>query len=151
MKATAVLALGSPHGDDSVAWHAADRLKGDAGLPCVVEKIVSPWELIEYLRSDRKVIILDACSSGAPLGTVVQLREQELANVHTHDRSTHGGSIGESLRLARALGGGSDDLVVLAVEIDERNGPEMSRAGQEAVHRLEAATRHILSRWRLVE
>jgi len=117
----------------------------------VVEKIRSPWELTEYLQNDRKVIVLDACRSGAPLGTVVQLSEQELANVAARDSSTHGGSIWGSLRLARALGRGTDHVVVLAVEIDPRVGPEMSDAGKEAVSRLEAATRRIVSQWGVIE
>ncbi len=149
--AIAILALGSVYGDDCVAWHTADLLKSEARLAGIVKKIGSPWELIDFLSEDGRIIVLDACISGAPLGTLVQLGERDLAKFEDGGRSTHGGSISECFRLARALGRGINELVVLAVEINDRGGAEISHAGQEAVLRLEAAARRLLSRWGVME
>ena len=74
--AIAILALGSVYGDDCVAWHTADLLKSEARLAGIVKKIGSPWELIDFLSEDGRIIVLDACISGALLGTLVQLGER---------------------------------------------------------------------------
>jgi hydrogenase maturation protease len=147
-----ILALGSPHGDDRVAWHAAERLQTDRRLAHAVHRIASPWDLIDYLQSGCKVIILDACLSGAAVGSVIQLAEHDLEKLGSGGGSTHRGSIVESLRLARALGRRSQNLVVLAVEINEPSSvPEMSEAGRQAARKLEAETRRILSRWGVLD
>jgi hydrogenase maturation protease len=107
--------------------------------------------LIDSLRSRSKVLILDACRSGAAVGTLLELRERDLKEYLDRGCSTHGGSISECLRLAGALGRTWEDLVVLAVEIDEPSGTELSEAGGEAVLRLEARAQQVLSRWRVID
>ncbi len=145
-----ILALGSPHGDDRVAWHVAARLQTE--LAHAVHCIASPWELIDYLQSGCKVIILDACRSGAAVGSLIQLGEHDLGKPGSCSGFTHGGSIAESLCLARALGRQYENLVVLAVEIDEPSrAPEMSEAGRRAAGKLESEVRRVLSRWRVLE
>jgi hydrogenase maturation protease len=146
-----IVALGSPHGDDRVAWQAAEQLQRDAGLADAVRTIASPWDLIDSLHSGVKMIILDACRSGAAVGTLVELREPDLEEYLDRGCSTHGGSIAESLRLAGALGRTCDDVVILAVEIDEPSGTELTEAGGEAVLRLEAGVQQVLSRWRVID
>ena len=150
-KDVAILALGSPHGDDCVAWHAADRLKCDPRLARFVDKIASPWELVDFLCDDGRILVLDACYSNAPAGTLLQLSEHQLMGSERVRRSTHRGSISESCRLARALGRGINEFVLLAVEIDDEIRSEISRAGREASVRLEAAARRVLTVWGVIE
>jgi hydrogenase maturation protease len=148
MAAVQVLALGSPHGDDRVAWDVADRLGCDCQMSAELHKLTSPWDLIEYLHPGSRIVILDACRSGAPVGTLSQRDERELTEFRDCDGSTHNGSISESLRLAHALKRHSDQLIVLAVEIDiPSTAEELSDAGRQAVVTMESETRRILLRW----
>ena len=141
-----VLALGSLHGDDRVAWCAADRLRSDGRLAGRVHCISSPWDLVDHLRSEGTVLILDTCRSGTPRGTLVQLSEQQLEKLPVHGTSSHGGSVAESLRLARALEGLHADVTVLTVEIDEPVPDlDLTLAGREAVTKLEDAARRFLA------
>jgi hydrogenase maturation protease len=147
-----ILALGSPHGDDRVAWHAAERLQTDRRLAHAVHRVASPWDLIDYLQSGSKVIILDACRSGAAVGSLMQLAEHDLETLESRGGTTHGGSIGESLRLAHALERPYENVIVLAVEIDEpSSGSEMSEAGRQAARKLETEARRTLSRWGVLD
>ena len=146
-----IVALGSPHGDDRIAWDAAKQLQGDGWLARSVRKISSPWDLFDSLHSGTKVIILDPCRSGAPVGTLLELREQDLQEYSDRGCSTHGGSISECLGLARALGRNFDEVVVLAVEDDEPSNAGFRDADQQAVRKLVAGVRQVLSRWHLID
>jgi len=147
-----ILALGSPHGDDRVAWHAAERLQGDRRLAHAVHRVASPWDLVDYLQSGCKVIVLDACRSGAAVGSLIQLAEHDLEKLERRGGTTHGGSIAESLRLARALGRPYENVIVLAVEIEEPSSvSEMSEAGRQAARELETEARRTLSRWGVLD
>ncbi len=140
-----ILALGSPHGDDRVAWCVAERLQGER---LTVQKIASPWGLIDHLHSVQKVLILDTCRSGAPVGTLIQRNEHDLEESCAGYGSTHAGSISESLRLARVLGRRFGEAIVLAVEIDEPLIADgLSPAARDCVRRLEAEVRRTVSRW----
>jgi len=147
-----ILALGSPHGDDRVAWHAAERLQTDRRLAHAVHRVASPWDLIDYLQFGCKVIILDACRSGAAVGSLIRLSEHDLEKLESRGGTTHGGSIAESLRLAGALGRPYESVIVLVVEIDEPSSvSEMSEAGRQAAKKLETEARRTLSRWGVLD
>jgi len=152
-----ILALGSPHGDDRAAWEVAARLQRDPALAPVVTTIATPWDVLEHLRPGMRCLILDACRAGAPVGTVVERREDDLAGGHRSACSTHGGELADVLRMARALGRSAEEIVVLAVEIGDPEpgaqsaGPEMSGPVERALARLEQAARANLSRWRGID
>jgi len=144
-----ILALGSPHGDDRVAWCVAERLQGDR---LTVQKIACPWDLIDHLHSVKKVLILDTCRSGAPVGTLIRRNEHNLEESWLGYASTHAGSISESLRLARVLGRHFGEATVLAVEIDEPlTGGEVSPAASDCVRKLEAEVRQTLLHWNVTQ
>jgi len=146
-----VLALGSPHGDDRVAWCVAERLQCER-LAGSLHKIACAWDLLDHLHSVSKVLILDACSSGAPVGTLIHLNEQNLNESRVGYGSTHSGTISESLRLARVLERRFGEVIVLAVEIgDPSSGPEMSQGARVAARKLEAAAHQLLSQWHVVD
>jgi hydrogenase maturation protease len=147
-----VFALGSPHGDDRVAWCVAERLQCERRLAGALHKVSSPWDLIDHLHSVSKVLILDACHSGSPVGTLIHRNEQNLEESRAGCGSTHAGSISESLRLARVLGKRFGEVIILAVEIDNSsNAPEMSQAARDATRTLEAEARHTLSQWHVID
>jgi hydrogenase maturation protease len=113
-----VLALGSPHGDDRVAWDVVDRLANSGKFKGRTLKLTSPFEIAAHVDSGLDMIVIDACRSDAPPGCVVRLDESEMSRMRPGASSTHGGSLVEALHLARALGRQPHRLTVLAVEIE---------------------------------
>ncbi|MEO8497604.1 MAG: hypothetical protein ABI614_21260, partial [Planctomycetota bacterium] len=95
-------ALGSPHGDDRVAWVIAERLAQDPNVRSLVHPLATPWDLVELLVTDCSVIVIDACAGIAAPGTVLRIGERELASTPLARHSTHGGSLVESLELGSA-------------------------------------------------
>ncbi len=114
MKAAAC--LGSRYrGDDAVGPLVADRLRaaGAAVLECDDE----PTRLLDAWAGLDLVVIVDAVSSGAPVGTVHRVdagegplpRDLRLA-------STHAFSVSDALELGRALGRAPRRVLVIGVE-----------------------------------
>jgi len=153
----AILALGSPHGDDRAAWEVAARLRSDPALAPVVTTLATPWDVLDHMRPGVRCLILDACRAGSPVGTIIRRREEDLAGGHRSACSTHGGELADVLQMARALGRSAGEIVILAVEIGEaepaaRPAPaEMSGPVASALTRLEQAARANLSRWRGID
>lgn len=146
-----VLALGSPHGDDQVAWKVADKLAGDKAVSArglQVHKLASPFELPGYLKTGRPTIIIDACRCGSPVGTVVRFDDGCWDELPATYSSTHGGTVRDALRLAEALDARPAVLVVLAVEIDSAEpGRALTHSGRQSVESLEQRLRAELARW----
>jgi len=137
-----ILALGSPHGDDRVAWHVADRLERDPRFAGTIHKIGSPWDVIDYFEPGCRVVILDACRSGAPAGTIVRRTGQTLRETPERAGSTHAGSLAQSLQMAQALGRNCNDILILAIEIESTaNDREMSPPVLQAALELEKEVR----------
>ena len=60
-----ILAIGSPHGDDQIAWCVADRLIRESPFRDRTECVASPWAVLDHLDASGPLIIIDACRSGA--------------------------------------------------------------------------------------
>lgn len=132
-----VLALGSPHGDDRVPWLVAERLRDLATLRAQVFKVSSPFEIVNHIDPNVDLIVIDVCVTGAPLGTVVRLDESELGQLYSGVRTSHGGSLVESIELAAALGRRPRSCCVLAIEIHPSEAaPGQTDACQIFVDRL---------------
>lgn len=142
-----IVALGSPHGDDQVAWRVAERLALDSTSIRVVP-LTTPWDLLEHLLQERRIIVLDACCTGAAPGTVFRINGLQLDHLPGDRFSTHGGSVAEIIKLATALGRRPQALVILAVEITSANPTsEISERGHLAITELERQVRRELSQW----
>jgi hydrogenase maturation protease len=111
-----VLALGSPHGDDRAAWYVVDALSRNSDVDLRCDKLKSPWEILAFLPLDGKVIILDACISGSPPGTLHRLRPDQLEVFRGTHCSSHGTGLAYVLNLARSLGYDVSGVVILALE-----------------------------------
>jgi hydrogenase maturation protease len=143
-----IVALGSPHGDDQVAWVIAERLSEDPMLRPLVRTLATPWGLIEYLTPACSVIVIDACVGCAPLGAVIRIDESELRTSSLGVRSTHGGSLIESLELANKLERAPRDLVVFAVAVEAcEPGAELSTSARCAVDDAVRQVNALLSEW----
>ncbi len=147
-----ILALGSPHGDDRVAWHVADRLRADARVAGLVHQLATPWELLDHAEIGTRLLILDACRSGRAAATVICRTGREIDDVEESSHSTHEGGLRTSLQLARRLERIGDETTVIAVEIENAAtvGPT-SASFDAAAAALEAAVRRRLSEWAVIE
>ncbi len=143
-----ILALGSPHGDDRVAWVIADRLSQDPHVQSLVRKLASPWDLVHHLVPECSVIVLDACIGSTCPGSIWRISERELANSPLAHPSTHGGSLVQSLELARALHRTIREVVVFGVAVEScEPGAELSESAHSAVDDVVHNVQDLLSEW----
>ena len=56
-----IFALGSPHGEDSIAWRVADRLLAAGMFKGQIRKVASPYEIACQVEQHQLVFVIDAC------------------------------------------------------------------------------------------
>jgi hydrogenase maturation protease len=143
-----IFALGSPHGDDQVAWIVAKRLVRDPALQPLVHALATPWDLVDLLVPDCSVIVIDACGGLAAPGKVLRVNESELATSPIARQSTHGGSLFESLELARTLQRTIRELIVFAVPVEScEPASELSESARRIVDDVVQQIQVLLSAW----
>ncbi len=115
---TVVLALGSPHGDDQAGWLVVDRLNEEGSWPGWCAKLSTPWDVASHVAPAQTTLVIDACRSGAPAGTIHHWPARELPHsLEGRRSSTHGATLPEALRLLEALGTDLSQVEVYGVEI----------------------------------
>jgi hydrogenase maturation protease len=108
MATTLVVGLGNPIlGDDGVGWRVAERVREAVDDPDVAVLCLSlgGLSLVEHLAGYRKVMIVDAMTTGAPPGTLHRFAAgaaEEPGAQHT--ASVHDLSLASALALGRELG-----------------------------------------------
>jgi hydrogenase maturation protease len=127
-------------GDDAVGLEVARLLRGT--LPDGVELLEregEPTALIDSWDGAEAAWLVDAVSSGAPVGTVHRLDagEEELPGDLFH-ASTHAFGLAEAVELARALGRLPARTIVLGIEgarfeAGDELSPEVAAAAREVV------------------
>jgi len=146
---TLVVGLGNPIlGDDGVGWCVAQQVQqhltsSDVDVACLALGGVT---LMERLVGYRRAIIIDAMTTGAPVGNVLCAPLAELTNPAAgHTASSHDTSLATALHLGRKLGARlPDEVWVVAVEAERLYefsaglSPAVSAAVPEAVQRVEA-------------
>lgn len=143
-----VFALGSPRGDDQVAWIIAEKLSRDPSVRVSVHTLATPWDLIEFLVPDCSVVVIDACVGGAAPGTVLRIDESQLAASPLARQSTHGASLVDALELAKTLGRTTRELVVFAVAVEScEPGAELSESAHRAADEAVRQVQDLLSEW----
>ncbi|MDD5389485.1 MAG: hydrogenase maturation protease [Gallionellaceae bacterium] len=105
---TLVIGLGNPIlGDDGVGWRVAEAVKarlGDANIEILCLSL-GGLALMEHLAGYRRVIIIDAMSSGAPIGNLRRMTTKEMDDHSVqHTASVHDLSLATALALGRELG-----------------------------------------------
>jgi hydrogenase maturation protease len=144
MFATCCIGVGSPHGDDQAAWRIVERLLNRAEVESSLDAlrivaVADPLHLLEHIDPCDRLIVVDACRTGAPPGTVSQFRWPDARIAHQHGRSTHGCDIAMALKLAEALDKLPDEVVLFGIEIEAcRPGTDLSSsvvAGLDALER----------------
>ena len=129
-----VVGVGSDHGDDQVGWRVVESLwlhPHFAGRAIAVSELT---RLIYQLDGCTQLVIVDACQSGAPVGTITRLAWPDCRIELQHGRSSHGIGVCEALRLAEQLGLLPERVVLLGVEVKScEPGDELSPAVRRAV------------------
>ena len=143
-----IFALGSPHGDDQVAWVVADRLSEDPLIRSITYQLATPWDLVELLVPDCSVIVIDACVGVASPGSVLRIGENELASSPVARQSTHGGSLLQALEMAKALRRTIRELAVFGIAVEScEPGDALSESARHAVGDVVLQIEILLSEW----
>ncbi len=145
---TLVVGLGNPIlGDDGVGWRVAERVQARLNDPDVDVLCLSlgGLSLMEHLAGYRRVLIVDAMTTGAPVGTLHRMSAQEMDELSIqHTASVHDLSLSAALTMGRELGLDlPDEIRVVGVEATPEFdfGERLSEAVGRAVP---AASRAVL-------
>jgi hydrogenase maturation protease len=141
MGADCVLGLGSPHGDDAAGWHVIERLRRRSGVLAHLGT-VEPSRLLDHLGDCRRLVLVDACQSGQPPGTLIRLQWPEASLRGQRRRSSHALGLGEALALAEMLGRLPPAVIFWGIEIARcEPGEDLTPAVRRGLPELE---RHVL-------
>jgi hydrogenase maturation protease len=116
---TLVVGIGSLiRGDDGVGIHVVRRL-AEAGLPEHVHTLeagTAGISLLDFVKGYDRLIIIDAIVTGAPAGTVHELRGSDIART-VHLAAGHEADLPTALALGEKLSRTiPEEVIVLAVE-----------------------------------
>lgn len=144
-----VIGIGQPAaGDDGVGIAVIVRLRAEGDVEGVVyETVTEPSALVERLRTDVPVVIVDAVVGGGEIGEVLVLEPADIEKT-VRPLSTHGISLLQAIELADALAPGgvtkSVRLVGIVIEAPSGGGSSLSPRVAEAVPRAAAAVHRLL-------
>jgi len=121
--------------DEGVGVHVANALKKLA-LPHGVEIMdggTSP-ELLDYVETSEKLIIIDAMETGGTPGSVYRFRLDDLNTEASELISVHELNLISGLKMMRLLGKGLPETVIIGVQPKEIGwGTELSAELQEKI------------------
>lgn len=115
---TVIAGLGSWQGDDQAGWQLIEMLCKRPALRARVVALQEPTELINYLDGCRRLVVVDACLSGAPPGSIIRLQWADVRIEQLRSESSHSFGIGSTLRLAERLGKLPQQVVVFGIEVE---------------------------------
>jgi hydrogenase maturation protease len=129
--------------DDSIGLHVIRALK-ERKLPetFIVESNGDGTELIEMFSSARRVILIDAVSSGGNPGTIYRFdAHKQPIPAKLSSQSTHAFGVSEAIELARVLEQIPPILIVYAIEGENFSTgigltANVERSAQEVVERV---------------
>jgi hydrogenase maturation protease len=116
---TVIIGVGNEfRGDDAVGLQVARLLRERAASDAVIlEQSGEGTAVIEAMSGVQRLIIIDACLSGAAVGTIRRLdaRAERLPAALFH-HSSHAFGVAEAIETARALGQLPPEAIVYGVE-----------------------------------
>jgi hydrogenase maturation protease len=108
-------------------------------VPARIVSIHEGTQLVDQLDGCRKLIVIDACRSCEPLGTISRFRWPDARIRQHHNHSTHGIGLCNALELAERLERIPREVEVFGIEIrDFQAIGTMSAEVLRAVNKLEA-------------
>lgn len=148
-----ILGIGSPFGDDKLGWEVITALRQSLQQSSLIQRLPAHQislatcdrpgsRLLELMQGADLVVLIDAVSSDAPVGTLLRLQGEQ---IETADGllSSHGFGVASALALAKALNALPARVVLWGVEV----GPAPETAAdapmrpevEQAIPRLVAA------------
>jgi len=121
---TAIIGVGSPFGDDAIAYHVIECLKEES-LPAIdLHYYDRPgWHLLEYMKPFNTVHLVDAIVSGSPPGTLHRYEDIHTFQQHQNLLSSHSFGLAETLLLGEVLGELPAQLIIHGIEISLDSDP----------------------------
>ncbi len=125
MRRTAILGIGSPHGDDRAGWIAIEAL--EVALPAceraaagVTTHVLDhpATALLWHLRGVERAILIDAQRGGDPPGTIALVQPGSLRS-DAPRASTHGVGVAEILALGAILQILPPELTVIGIAVGD--------------------------------
>lgn len=135
-----VAGVGSPHGDDRVGWTVIERLAA-RGAPAELTMLDQPLDLLDLMSlcaDCERLIVVDACATGAAPGTITRLVWPDRRILLQHKHLTHSLALSDALQLADQLDRLPPLVVLYGVEIAScQRETGLSPAVQRALPELE--------------
>lgn len=131
-----VIGLGSPFGDDRVGLRVIQLLTGR--LPKTVDLVAldRPGStLINWMQGVEHLVLIDAVSSGAAPGSLIRLTAADLS-VDDPRLSSHEPGLGETFRLAEALGALPTTVEIFGIELGDCRAETLNQAVETAATQL---------------
>jgi hydrogenase maturation protease len=118
-KPVRIIGVGSPHGDDALAWEVVGQLRGLCGeLPDVEYHVVGGGQrLLDLLDGEGSVLLIDAIAGANEPGMVQRFDWPDARLDTLQPGSTHGLRPAETLQLAAALGVLPRKVVIFGIQV----------------------------------
>lgn len=134
---TVIAGLGSWQGDDQAGWRLIELLRKCASLRAQLVALQEPTELITYLDGCHRLVIVDACLSGAAPGSIFRFRWPDVRIDQLRSESSHSFGIGSTLHLSERLGKLPQQVVVFGIEVEACHCLwKLTSAVEHGLHRL---------------
>jgi hydrogenase maturation protease len=115
---TAVIGVGSPFGDDTIAYKIIEYLKQEPALMVDLQYHDRPgWHLLDCMKPFDVVHIVDAMVSHKPPGTLHRYEDIHAFKLNQTLLSSHGFGLAEALLLGEALNQLPARLIIHGIEI----------------------------------
>lgn len=117
VKRLLVVGLGSPHGDDRVAWKAAEGLENDRP-DWTVRKASSAVDLFDWIEGVDRLIVIDACRGAGVPGSITRWRWPAVPLAALRGAGSHDLGLAEVLQTAKRLGTLPPHVEIIGIEVD---------------------------------
>lgn len=145
-----VIGVGSPWGDDSIGWQAAEALKGiyeNGNIEILTVDRPGP-ALIQHMAGADKLLLIDAVQGSGPAGRIHRLGGAELLCLARPQLLSHAMGVPEAVALAASLGMLPKQLRLIGIELEQAEpGCSVSGAVQDALPALVDAARAEIQEW----
>ncbi len=134
-----VVGVGSPLGDDALAWEVVRNLRDRPGLRPEIEVYIveGGQRILDVLDGRGTLLLVDAIAAGRRPGTIHRFEWPDSRVEALRPGSTHDLRPAEALRLAEALGIAPPRVIVFGMEIESLNPqPGLSQSVMAAVPEL---------------
>jgi len=134
-----VVGVGSPLGDDALAWEVVRKLRAQQNARKEIEVylVEGGQRILDLLDGRGTLLLVDAVAAGASPGSIHRFHWPDQCIEALRPGSTHDLGPAEALRLAAALGIAPPRVVVFGIEIERIDlEPGLSQSVMAAVPEL---------------